>query len=65
MGLVGVQLARDLITRREAWRLTVGWWSVVFPVGMYATATLAFGAVVDVEEFAVIGTVAAWCAGAA
>lgn len=62
--LVGLGI-RDLITRREAWRFTVGWWSVVFPVGMYAAATLAFGQVVEVAEFAVIGTIGVWCAGAA
>ncbi|MEN0023884.1 MAG: tellurite resistance/C4-dicarboxylate transporter family protein [Microbacterium sp.] len=62
--LVGLGI-RDLLRRRAARRFSVGWWSIVFPVGMYATATLSFGAAVGVPEFAIIGTVAAWSAGAA
>lgn len=55
----------DLLRRREARRYTVGWWSIVFPIGMYATATLKFGTAIGVEEFATIGTAAVWCGGAA
>ncbi|GAA5154116.1 tellurite resistance/C4-dicarboxylate transporter family protein [Microbacterium pseudoresistens] len=62
--LIGLGI-RDLAHRRDAWRFSVGWWSIVFPLGMYATATLSFGSVVEVEEFATVGTIAVWCAGVA
>jgi tellurite resistance protein TehA-like permease len=57
--LVGLGV-RELLSRPASRRFTVGWWSIVFPIGMYATATLAFGRAVDVPAFAVLGTIAAW-----
>lgn len=57
--LVGLGV-RELVTRPASRRFTVGWWSIVFPIGMYATATLTFGRAVDVPAFAVLGTIAAW-----
>lgn len=62
--LVGLGV-RELVTRPASRRFTVGWWSIVFPVGMYATATLAFGRVVDAPALAVLGTIATWSGGAA
>lgn len=49
--------------RRER-RVTyeVGLWSVVFPLGMYAVATTAFGAVTGLPALADIGKVASWVA---
>lgn len=57
--LVGLGV-REVLTRPAARRFSVGWWSIVFPIGMYATATLAFGQAVDAPTFAVLGTIAAW-----
>ncbi|WP_341946582.1 tellurite resistance/C4-dicarboxylate transporter family protein [Microbacterium sp. LWH11-1.2] len=62
--LVGLGI-RDLRTRPAARSFTVGWWSIVFPIGMYATATIALGRAVDVGELVVIGTIAVWCGGLA
>ncbi|MFJ6533659.1 tellurite resistance/C4-dicarboxylate transporter family protein [Microbacterium sp. NPDC091662] len=58
--LVGLGI-RDLRTRPDARRFTVGWWSIVFPIGMYATATIALGRAAGVEEMVAVGTFAVWC----
>ncbi|MCV0335828.1 MULTISPECIES: tellurite resistance/C4-dicarboxylate transporter family protein [unclassified Microbacterium] len=58
--LVGLGI-RDLRTRPGARRFTVGWWSIVFPIGMYATATIALGRAAGVGELVAVGTLAVWC----
>lgn len=62
--LVGLGV-RDLVRRPAARRFTVGWWSIVFPIGMYATATLSFGVAVGIAEFETIGATAVWFGGVA
>jgi tellurite resistance protein TehA-like permease len=40
------------------------WWMIVFPAGMYATASMRIGAVADVSAIHATGTAAAWIASA-
>jgi tellurite resistance protein TehA-like permease len=55
----------ELWSRPAARRFSVAWWSIVFPIGMYGTASLSFGRAVDVPELVVIGTIATWTGGLA
>ncbi|KAI8874390.1 C4-dicarboxylate transporter/malic acid transport protein [Ramicandelaber brevisporus] len=39
----------------------MGWWGLTFPIGVYAAATLSIATVLDLQVFAIIGTVISCC----
>lgn len=62
--LVGFGVWRHLLAR-EPFRYEPGLWSMVFPLGMYATASATFGQVVHLGFLVRIGAVSFWFALAA
>jgi tellurite resistance protein TehA-like permease len=38
-------------------------WSIVFPLGMYAAASIEFGMAADLQHLVIIGRVGVWFAG--
>lgn len=53
------------VTHRVPLRYEVGVWSIVFPLGMYATATTAIARADHLPHLETIGLVGVWVAGAA
>jgi tellurite resistance protein TehA-like permease len=58
--LVAVSLWRAVSTRRL--RYTPAWWSIIFPIGMYAAASVAIGRSEHLPLLRQLGSVAGWVA---
>lgn len=53
------------LVHREPQRYESGIWSIVFPLGMYAVASMHYGAAADLPLLVTVGQVGAWIAGLA
>jgi tellurite resistance protein TehA-like permease len=59
--LVGIGI-RQVVVLREPVRYSTALWSIVFPLGMYSTASTVFGRVAEVDLLVTAGDVVRWVA---
>jgi tellurite resistance protein TehA-like permease len=59
--LVGIGIRQVLILRQPV-RYTTALWSIVFPLGMYSTASTVFGRVASVDILVTAGSIVRWVA---
>jgi tellurite resistance protein TehA-like permease len=59
--LVGIGI-RQVVVLRQPVRYTTALWSIVFPLGMYSTASTVFGRTADVDLLVTAGSIVRWVA---